>query len=81
MREAALQHLERASIVIKAAAVADSRVKQPSANKIKYAVRVHARSAPISILKDWRRKATLLVGFAPIPTLRANAAATPCQVL
>ena len=35
MREAALQHLERATIVIKAAAVADYRVKQPSATKIK----------------------------------------------
>ena len=35
MREAALQHLERATIVIKAAAVADYRVEQPSATKIK----------------------------------------------
>jgi phosphopantothenoylcysteine decarboxylase/phosphopantothenate--cysteine ligase len=37
MREAALQHLERATIVIKAAAVADYRVRQPSATKIKSA--------------------------------------------
>ena len=35
MREAALQHLGAATIVIKAAAVADYRVKQPSATKIK----------------------------------------------
>jgi phosphopantothenoylcysteine decarboxylase / phosphopantothenate---cysteine ligase len=35
MREAALQHLRAASIVIKAAAVADYRVKHPSATKIK----------------------------------------------
>lgn len=35
MREAALQHLGAATIVIKAAAVADYRVKDPSASKIK----------------------------------------------
>ncbi len=35
MREAALQHLGAATIVIKAAAVADYRVEQPSATKIK----------------------------------------------
>jgi phosphopantothenoylcysteine decarboxylase/phosphopantothenate--cysteine ligase len=35
MREAALQHLGPATIVIKAAAVADYRVKQPSPTKIK----------------------------------------------
>src|SRR5262249_31823695 len=35
MREAALQHLPAATIVIKAAAVADYRVKDPSATKIK----------------------------------------------
>ena len=35
MREAALHHLEAATIVIKAAAVADYRVKQQSATKIK----------------------------------------------
>src|SRR3990170_2963052 len=35
MREAALQHLDTVSIVIKAAAVADYRAKHPSATKIK----------------------------------------------
>jgi len=35
MREAVLQHLDTATIVIKAAAVADYRVKRPSATKIK----------------------------------------------
>jgi len=35
MREAVLQHLDAATIVIKAAAVADYRVKRPSATKIK----------------------------------------------
>jgi phosphopantothenoylcysteine decarboxylase/phosphopantothenate--cysteine ligase len=35
MREAALQHLPAATIVIKAAAVADYRVGRPSASKIK----------------------------------------------
>ncbi|HET7875822.1 MAG TPA: bifunctional phosphopantothenoylcysteine decarboxylase/phosphopantothenate--cysteine ligase CoaBC [Methylomirabilota bacterium] len=35
MREAALQHVDTATIVIKAAAVADYRPKHPSANKIK----------------------------------------------
>ncbi len=35
MREASLQHLEAATIVIKAAAVADYRVQHPSATKIK----------------------------------------------
>ena len=35
MREAALQHLGTATVVIKAAAVADYRVERPSATKIK----------------------------------------------
>jgi phosphopantothenoylcysteine decarboxylase / phosphopantothenate---cysteine ligase len=35
MREAALQHLPRASVVIKAAAVADYRVENPAGQKIK----------------------------------------------
>jgi phosphopantothenoylcysteine decarboxylase/phosphopantothenate--cysteine ligase len=35
MREAVLQHIEAASLVIKAAAVADYRVKRPSPTKIK----------------------------------------------
>jgi phosphopantothenoylcysteine decarboxylase/phosphopantothenate--cysteine ligase len=35
MREAVLQHLDAATIVVKAAAVADYRVKQPHATKIK----------------------------------------------
>src|SRR3990170_2905192 len=35
MREAALQHIESATIVIKAAAVADYRVRDPRASKIK----------------------------------------------
>ena len=35
MREAVLQHLERATVVIKAAAVADYRAKRPAATKIK----------------------------------------------
>src|SRR5439155_672302 len=35
MREAVLHHLDRATIVVKAAAVADYRIKQPATVKIK----------------------------------------------
>jgi phosphopantothenoylcysteine decarboxylase/phosphopantothenate--cysteine ligase len=70
MREAAFQHLERATIVIKAAAVADYRVKQPSATKIKS----RKDEAPVCFNPDSRR--SCLVGFAAETNdVRANAAA------
>jgi len=52
MREASLQHLASASVVIKAAAVADYRVERPSATKIKsggsvsWPTRTSSRSSP-----------------------------------
>ena len=81
MREAALQHLERATIVIKAAAVADYRVKQPSATKIKSrkdeGLALDLAPNP-DILKELavRKGRTFLVGFAAETNdVRANAAA------
>jgi phosphopantothenoylcysteine decarboxylase/phosphopantothenate--cysteine ligase len=81
MREAALQHLERATIVIKAAAVADYRVKQPSATKIKSrkdeGLTLDLAPNP-DILKELaaRKGRVFLVGFAAETNdVRANAAA------
>jgi phosphopantothenoylcysteine decarboxylase/phosphopantothenate--cysteine ligase len=81
MREAALQHLERATIVIKAAAVADYRVKQPSATKIKSrkdeGLTLDLASNP-DILKELaaRKGRAFLVGFAAETNdVRANATA------
>jgi len=81
MREAALQHLERATIVIKAAAVADYRVKQPSATKIKSrkdeGLTLDLAPNP-DILKELaaRKGRAFLVGFAAETNdVRANAAA------
>jgi len=81
MREAALQHLERATIVIKAAAVADYRAKQPSATKIKSrkdeGLTLDLAPNP-DILKELaaRKGRAFLVGFAAeTHDVRANAAA------
>jgi phosphopantothenoylcysteine decarboxylase/phosphopantothenate--cysteine ligase len=81
MREAVLQHLERATIVIKAAAVADYRVLQPSASKIKSkkdeGLTLELAPNP-DILKEiaGRRGARFLVGFAAeTDEVRAHAAA------
>jgi phosphopantothenoylcysteine decarboxylase/phosphopantothenate--cysteine ligase len=81
MREAALQHLERATIVIKAAAVADYRVRQPSATKIKSrkdeGLTLDLAANP-DILKELaaRKGRAFLVGFAAETNdVRANAAA------
>jgi phosphopantothenoylcysteine decarboxylase/phosphopantothenate--cysteine ligase len=69
MREAALQHLEAATIVIKAAAVADYRVSHPSATKIKSRKDeglTLALAPNPDILKELagRKGSAFLVGFA-----------------
>ena len=81
MREAALQHLERATIVIKAAAVGDYRVKRPSATKIKSkkdeGLSLDLIANP-DILRELaaRKGRAFLVGFAAETNdVRANAAA------
>jgi phosphopantothenoylcysteine decarboxylase/phosphopantothenate--cysteine ligase len=81
MREAALQHLERATIVIKAAAVGDYRVKRPSATKIKskkdegLALDLVANPDILRELAACKGRA-FLVGFAAETNdVRANAAA------
>lgn len=81
MREAALQHLERATIVIKAAAVGDYRVKRPSASKIKSkkdeGLTLDLIANP-DILRELaaRKGRAFLVGFAAETNdVRANAAA------
>jgi phosphopantothenoylcysteine decarboxylase/phosphopantothenate--cysteine ligase len=67
MREAVLQHLPGASIVIKAAAVADYRVKAPAATKIKGKQDLTLALTPNpDILQEvaGRRTGALVVGFA-----------------
>ena len=69
MREAALQHIESATIVIKAAAVADYRVRNPRASKIKSSktegLTLELLPTP-DILKELaaRRGRAFIVGFA-----------------
>ena len=81
MREAALQHLDTVSIVIKAAAVADYRAKHPSATKIKSkkdeGLTLSLVPTP-DILKEMagRKGRAFLVGFAAeTDNVRAHAAA------
>jgi len=81
MREAALQHLDTVSIVIKAAAVADYRAKHPSATKIKSkkdeGLTLSLVPTP-DILKELagRKGRAFLVGFAAeTDNVRAHAAA------
>jgi phosphopantothenoylcysteine decarboxylase/phosphopantothenate--cysteine ligase len=81
MREAALQHLAAASVVIKAAAVADYRVERPSATKIKSGGKRDGWSLDLvpnpDILKELAQKKSgaFLVGFAAeTDDLRAHAA-------
>jgi phosphopantothenoylcysteine decarboxylase/phosphopantothenate--cysteine ligase len=70
MREAALQHLAAASVVIKAAAVADYRVERPSPTKIKSGGKRDGMSLDLvpnpDILKELAQKKSgaFLVGFA-----------------
>jgi phosphopantothenoylcysteine decarboxylase/phosphopantothenate--cysteine ligase len=80
MREAALQHLETATMVIKAAAVADYRVRHPSATKIKSrkdeGLTLELAPNP-DILREiaQRRGARFIVGFAAeTDEVRARAA-------
>ena len=81
MREAALQHLDTASIVIKAAAVADYRAKHPSATKIKSKKDEGLTLSLVpnpDILKELagRKGRAFLVGFAAeTDDIRARAAA------
>ncbi len=81
MREAALQHLASTTIVIKAAAVADYRVKQPSPTKIKSdkdrGLTLELTPNP-DILKEIaaRKEHRFVVGFAAeTDEVRAHAAA------
>lgn len=81
MREAALQHLAAASVVIKAAAVADYRVERPSPTKIKSGGKRDGMSLDLvpnpDILKELAQKKSgaFLVGFAAeTGDLRAHAA-------
>lgn len=81
MREAALHHLGRATIVIKAAAVADYRAKRPSATKIKSkkdeGLTLELAPNP-DILQELagRKAGAFLVGFAAeTHDVRAKAAA------
>lgn len=81
MREAALQHLGAATVVIKAAAVADYRVEKPSATKIKSGGKQEALTLPLvpnpDILKELAQKKgrAFLVGFAAeTDDVRARAA-------
>src|SRR3989449_4462871 len=67
MREAVLHHLDRATIVVKAAAVADYRIKQPSTVKIKGKRDVTLELTPNpDILAEVaaRRTRAFVVGFA-----------------
>jgi phosphopantothenoylcysteine decarboxylase/phosphopantothenate--cysteine ligase len=81
MREAALQHLDTATIVIKAAAVADYRAKDPSATKIKSKKDEGLTLSLVpnpDILKELasRKGGAFLVGFAAeTHEVRAHAAA------
>ena len=81
MREAALQHLGTATLVIKAAAVADYRVERPSATKIKSGGKRDGWSLDLvptpDILKELAQKkaGAFLVGFAAETNdVRAHAA-------
>jgi phosphopantothenoylcysteine decarboxylase/phosphopantothenate--cysteine ligase len=81
MREAALQHLPTASVVIKAAAVADYRVEKPSPTKIKSGGKRDGLSLDLvpnpDILKELAQKkgGAFLVGFAAETNdVRAHAA-------
>jgi len=81
MREAALQHLGTATVVIKAAAVADYRVERPSATKIKSGGKRDGWSLDLvpnpDILKELAQKkgGAFLVGFAAETNdVRAHAA-------
>ncbi len=81
MREAALQHLGAATVVIKAAAVADYRVERPSATKIKSGGKRDGWNLDLvpnpDILKELAQKKSgaFLVGFAAETNdVRAHAA-------
>ena len=81
MREAALQHLGTATVVIKAAAVADYRVERPSATKIKSGGKGDGWSLDLvpnpDILKELAQKKSgaFIVGFAAETNdVRAHAA-------
>lgn len=81
MREAALQHLASATVVIKAAAVADYRVERPSATKIKSGGKDEGLTLDLvanpDILKELaqRKGGAFLVGFAAETNdVRAHAA-------
>jgi phosphopantothenoylcysteine decarboxylase/phosphopantothenate--cysteine ligase len=90
MRAAVLAHLEAATIVIKAAAVADYRVAEPSAQKIKKsgaALTLTLEPAPDILAEVGRKKGgRLLVGFAaetgePLEEARRKLEAKNCDMV
>jgi phosphopantothenoylcysteine decarboxylase/phosphopantothenate--cysteine ligase len=90
MRAAVLQHLPEATIVVKAAAVADYRVKHPAAGKIKKSeARLTLELEPTpDILAELGsiKGERLLVGFAaetgdPLPEARRKLASKHCDML
>jgi phosphopantothenoylcysteine decarboxylase/phosphopantothenate--cysteine ligase len=67
MRDAALAHLQRATIVIKAAAVADFTVRNPASEKIKRKEPIHLelQPAPDILAEITRNKGSrIVIGFA-----------------
>jgi phosphopantothenoylcysteine decarboxylase/phosphopantothenate--cysteine ligase len=90
MRAAVLQHLPEATIIVKAAAVADYRVKHPAAGKIKKSEeRLTLDLEPTAdILAELGRTKgeRLLVGFAaetgdPLPEARRKLASKHCDMM
>ena len=90
MRAAVLEHLPKATIIVKAAAVADYRVKHPAAGKIKKSeerLTLDLEPTPdilaeLGALKGER----LLVGFAaetgdPLPEARRKLASKHCDMM
>ncbi|MGA2327246.1 MAG: bifunctional phosphopantothenoylcysteine decarboxylase/phosphopantothenate--cysteine ligase CoaBC [Bryobacteraceae bacterium] len=90
MRAAVLEHLSQATIIVKAAAVADYRVKHPAAGKIKKSeerLTLDLEPTPdilaeLGALKGER----LLVGFAaetgdPLPEARRKLASKHCDMM
>jgi phosphopantothenoylcysteine decarboxylase/phosphopantothenate--cysteine ligase len=90
MRAAVLEHLPEATIVVKAAAVADYRVPAPAAGKIKKGgarLTLELEPTPDILAELGRMKGNrLLVGFAaetgdPIPEARRKLASKGCDMV
>jgi phosphopantothenoylcysteine decarboxylase / phosphopantothenate---cysteine ligase len=90
MRAAVLEHLPEATIIVKAAAVADYRVKHPAAGKIKKSeqpLTLDLEPTPDILAELGRTKGErLLVGFAaetgdPLPEARRKLVSKHCDML